>query len=202
MSKPVLALDIDDTLFDHFADIADWYNAKYGTYLTLANNHPRGDSELSAWKVSSIEEAVKRVHAFYETPQFINARPYREALRVLPRLSAIYDVVVVTARDIDILEEFTHKWLGEHLKGHYREVHFTGQYSLSGKTRTKQEVLESVGAEFLIDDSLPNCLEAVRAGAQGLLFGDYPWNSTTELPKGVTRVRDWTEVEAYFDVAA
>ncbi|MFZ1812755.1 MAG: hypothetical protein WAU02_04570 [Candidatus Saccharimonadales bacterium] len=199
MGKPVVALDIDDTLFDHFADIALWYNATFGTKLTLANNHPNKESDLQHWGVSTVEEAVRRVHAFYETPEFIGAQPYQSALRVLPLVSNYYDIVVVTARDIDILEQFTHQWLNEHFAGLYREVHFTGQYNLTGKMRTKQEVLRLIGANYLIDDSLVNCLQAVEMGATGLLFGDYPWNQTERIPDGVIRVQDWDAVEVYFE---
>lgn len=197
MSKPVLALDIDDTLFDHFADIVTWYNAHYGTQLTLANNHPRGEDELRDWCVSTVDQAVKRVHAFYDTPEFRNAQPYRDALRVVPSLALQYDIIIVTARDSDILEDFTHTWLEQHLSGHYKEVHFTGQYNLSGKSRTKKAVLSEINARYLLDDSLPNCLEAVESGAEGLLFGNYPWNETEVLPDGITRLRDWQEVERY-----
>lgn len=199
MTKPVIALDIDDTLFDHFADIVVWYNKQYGTQLTLANNHPRGVKALKEWDVDSVEQAVRRVHAFYETPEFVNARPYRGALKVLPRLAERFTIVIVTARDSDILETFTHQWLHEHLAGYYQEVHFTGQYNLRGKVRTKQEVLHAIGARYLIDDSLSNCLEAVAVGATGLLFGDYPWNSFRDVPETIVRVKDWHAVEAYFD---
>lgn len=199
MSRPVIALDIDDTLFDHFADIVRWYNEVYGTGLTLANNHPRDDEALREWGVGSIEEAVRRVHAFYDTEEFKSARPYQEALRVLPHLAKQHDIVIVTARDSDILEEFTHQWLNEHLEGSYREVHFTGQYNLSGKNRTKKDVLLEIGAAYLIDDSLSNCIEATEAGAVGLLFGDYPWNASSALPRGIVRLKDWREIETYFD---
>lgn len=198
MSKPVIALDIDDTLFDHFADIVIWYNAKYGTQLTLANNHPNGVEALKQWNVSSIEQAVVRVHDFYNTPEFINAQPYQQALHVVPLLAERFHMVVVTARDVEVLEEFTHQWLQEYFSGLYREVHFTGQYNLNGKTRTKREVLAQIGAKYLIDDSLKNCLEAVSIGATGLLFGEYPWNSAEEVPAGIMRVRDWHAVEEYF----
>lgn len=199
MKKPIIAIDIDDTLYEHFGALAQWYNKLYGTQLTLANNHPKGEGELEAWKVDSIEEAVRRVHGFYETVEHKEAVPYDEAVAVMPELAKKFQIVIVTARDT-ILEEFTHQWLKKHFAGLYDEVHFTSFYSLEGKSRSKQEVLEQVGASYLIDDSLPNCQAAIAAGAVAILFGDYPWNATEDVPAGATRCRNWNEIARYFGV--
>lgn len=197
--KPVIALDIDDTLLEHFSALADWYNGIYGTSLTLAHNHPRGEEALAAWKADTIDEAIRRVHNFYDTEAFSGAVPFSEASDIITRLSDRYDVVIVTARDT-LLEAATHSWLEQHFRGLYREVHFTSHYSLVGKSRTKNEVIEAIEASYLIDDSLENCLEATRIGAKSILFGDYPWNKADSLPASVTRCRNWQEVADYFDV--
>lgn len=196
MGKPVIAIDIDDTLFEHFIELAAWHNARYGTELGLADNHPKGSEALLRWKAETIEEAVRRVHGFYDTVEFREATPHKEALSVIERMAGKYDIAFVTARDIEVLESFTHEWLERHLKGLYREVHFTAQYSLSGQSRTKLEVCREIGASILIDDSLENCIDMVNDGRIGLLFGDYPWNSSYDgRLHNLIRVQDWSAVE-------
>ncbi len=199
MKKATIAIDVDDTLFDHFGDLIAWYNKKYDTAIELRHNHPKSKSELDRWKADSIEQAVKRVHEFYETAQYREAEPYGGALEVLPRLAKMFDLAVVTARDVDVLEEFTHEWLGRHFEGLFSSVHFTAQYSLSGKSRTKLDVCRQLDAAILIDDSLENCLQMVDDGRSAFLFGTYPWNEVLELPKNVVRVQDWYEVERYLN---
>jgi hypothetical protein len=39
-----------------------------------------------------------------------------------------------------------------------------------------------------------------EAGVDGLLFGNYPWNQSKELPSNVRRVANWAEVKEYFNV--
>lgn len=201
MKKSTIAIDIDDTLFDHFKDLTTWYNKKYSTAIELADNHPKSDAELERWKADSIEQAVRRVHEFYDTRQYREAEPYSGALEVLPRIATMFKLVVVTARDMDVLEEFTQEWLKRHFNGLFSSVHFTAQYSLSGKSRTKLDVCRELGATLLIDDSLENCLQMVNDDRKALLFGTYPWNEVLELPSGVMRVRDWYEIERYLNAA-
>ncbi len=65
--------------------------------------------------------------------------------------------------------------------------------------RTKTEILQSIGADFLIDDQLKHCISAADAGIGAVLFGAYPWNRVDTLPRGVTRCSDWSAVLEYFD---
>ncbi len=197
--KSTIGIDIDDTIFDHFLALADWYNARYETQLTLANNHPEGEAALGAWNATSIEQAVRRVHDFYTTVEFLDATPYDHALEVIPKLAQQYRLVFITARDSDVLEHATRNWLGAHFAGLYDDVYFTGQYSLTGKRRTKLSVCIEQDVRYLIDDNMKNCLEVASSGRQALLYGTYPWNETElELPERVVRVKNWLEVETYF----
>lgn len=60
---------------------------------------------------------------------------------------------------------------------------------------------KQVSAVALIDDSLGHVSECAGIGMQGVLFGDYSWNSHSEqLPDRVTRCADWNEVAEFFSV--
>jgi len=197
-NKPIIAVDIDEVLTPHFDELIKWYNRKYGTKLTLAHNHP---SDPKPWGTDKFEEAVKRVHGFYETPEFLDSPPYEEAITALRKLSNRFEIVVITARD-SIIERVTRDWLDKHFKDLVREAHFTARFSLEGKNRTKALVCLEIGAGYLIDDAPDNALEAAAQGVNVLLFGDYPWNDLKEMPEGITKVKDWQEVLEYFDAAA
>lgn len=194
MARQKIAIDVDDTLFDHFADLAKCYSQQFDTVLTLADNHPKTEESLKAWNAASVEEAVCRVHRFYDTKEFKEAVPYDHALNAIPALSQSYDLVFITARDMEVLEKFTNEWLSKHFGGHYQAVHFTAQYSLSGKSRSKLEVCESEGVSYLVDDSLENCVEVAKNGIRALLYGEYPWNLVDPLPDNITRVANWDDV--------
>lgn len=197
MAKPVIAVDMDDVLLPHFQDLADWYNKTFGTTLTLADNHPKG-TDVSKWGTKSVPEAVRRVHGFYDTPEFLQAQPYAEAKTVLRALSERYRLVIITARDT-IIEKVTRDWLEQHFADFFEAIHFTAQYSLEGKNRSKAVVCHEIQAEYLIDDDIKNLLDAREVGVKGVLFADYPWSKTDELPEGITRCLDWPAVLTYFE---
>jgi 5'(3')-deoxyribonucleotidase len=194
MAKPIIAVDIDDVLVPHFQDLIDWYNKKYGTHLTLAHNQ-KGDPK--PWGVKTVEEAIKRVQGFFETPEFANPAPFKEAVAALKKLSQRYTLVVVTARDT-LTEKITRDWLDKHFAKIFKEAHFTARYNLEGKARSKADVCQAVGAKYLIDDTPRNIIEAAEAGINCLLFGDYPWSKSMSLPANVIEVRNWDEVLEYF----
>ncbi len=195
MKRTTIAVDIDEVLLAHFQDLINWYNTTYGTRLRLEHNHP---TALEPWGTKTIEEAVRRVHGFYDTPTYLLATPFDEAVEAVSRLRREHDLVVITARDL-LVEDFTREWLRDHFQGAFKEVHFTAQYSLEGNQRSKADVAREVKATHLIDDDISHAESASRAGIQVLLYGDYPWNRRDVLPEGVTRVRDWQAVMDYFN---
>jgi len=197
MSKPIIAVDVDDTLVPHFQDLIDWYNHRHGTNLDLLDYHSEAE-HIENWGTTSFEEAVRRVHQFYETPEFLNAKPHEQAVEVLQALSTRFDLVVVTARDT-VIEKATQQLLQEHFSDLFGQVHFTAMYSLEGKARTKAEVCVEIGAKYLIDDALTHCRAVAAVGVEAVLYGDYPWSEASELPPGVTRCLDWPAVQEYFD---
>lgn len=194
MTRKVVAIDIDDTLLEHFRVLMDWYNSRYGTHLTLTDYH---SDDVSAWGVRRGEDAIRRVHQFFDSPEHIAAEPFPDAQRALAEIARNHDLVIVTARDT-IQEEFTHTWLERHFSGLYREVHFTATYSLEGKSRSKLDVCQKIGVDYIIDDKLDTCMEMHQAGITAILFGNYPWNQTNLLPEGMMRCGNWDEVRKYF----
>lgn len=195
MDRRIIAVDIDEVLLPHFQDLMTWYNATYGTSLTLADN---GSDDLAKWGTETDEQAIRQVQVFFQDKAFLEAQPFAEAKRALLRLQREHELVVVTARDT-IIETVTRDWLQEHFAEVFRDIHFTARYSLEGKRRTKTDVLREIGAAYLIDDSPDNILPAVDAGLTGILFGDYPWSRAETMPAGVIRCKDWRAVEDYFD---
>ena len=107
-------------------------------------------------------------------------------------------MVIVTSRR-KFAEELTLNWLKQHFDYPFEQIVFADfwddfQKSKDGHLRHKGELFTQVGADFVIDDQLKHCVAAAEQGVQAILFGDYPWNETDELPNGVIRYKDWAEV--------
>jgi uncharacterized HAD superfamily protein len=83
--------------------------------------------------------------------------------------------------------------LTEFFPGIFTSIEYTSTYA--GRSRSKGDVCEQIGADLLIEDHLGHAKEVAERGIEVLLFGSYPWNQAKKLPKSIRRVRDWAEVE-------
>jgi len=194
--KKIIAIDIDEVLMPHFQDLIDYYNRLYGTSLTLEDNHPK---DSSRWGTPSMKVAIRRVEKFFDTNEFKNSTPFEDSKKAIKILSDNFTLVVITARD-EIIKQTTKNWLEKHFPEFFKEVHFTSMYNLEGKARTKGEVAKSIKADYLVDDNFDHIIAAYKHGVKGLLFGNYPWSSNVQLPKGVIRANDWNDVLDYFNL--
>ena len=120
--------------------------------------------------------------------------PFEDAVEALHKIHQKYELHIITAR-ADFLADATKRMLAQYFPNIFSTVEFTNHY---GKTaRTKAQVCQELGAELLIEDSLHHAQTVAACGVTVLLFGDYPWNQTANLPKNVVRVRNWREVIKY-----
>jgi uncharacterized HAD superfamily protein len=128
----------------------------------------------------------------------VQIAPIKGAQEALHRLSKQYDVIVMTSRDISNFPK-TNEWITHHFPEIFKDVHLLGNIQDSAEFRSKAEVCRELGVYCLIDDHLSHVLEANAVGITTVLFGDYPWNQAEDLPKNVTRVKNWQEVLEYFE---
>lgn len=197
MKKQVIAVDLDDVLAAGAQGFIDFTNKRWGTNLTVNDFSERwGD----IWGVE-LEEEIERAEVVYEARVIREFNALYKAKPVLTRLAGEYKLVIMTSR-VQRMQQDTFDWLDKHYEGIFEEIHFSGFYDKITKhshNYTKAELCREIGADYLIDDQLKHCFGAAEAGIKTLLFGDYKWNQAAKLPAGVVRVKDWTEVEEYFN---
>lgn len=184
-----IAIDVDEVLADQLSSIIAFHNAKYGTALRREDF-----ATYKFWEVwgGTREEAIQKTRAFHQGPRAAHIAPIAGAQGAIQELSRQHELVVVTARWNDIAAE-TQQWIEEHFPQAFSQFHFANHYALDGSPeRTKLEICQEVGADLLIDDSLPNVTDMAHIGKRGILL-DYPWNHSDELPQGVSRVHSWSE---------
>jgi 5'(3')-deoxyribonucleotidase len=203
MKKQIIAVDIDDVMAAGAAGFIKYSNETWGHTLTVEDFD---ENFAVAWGVS-IEEAMRRVTQYLESGAHGRFDPLVEALPVLKRLAAKYELIIVTSRRLIIKPE-TDAWIAKHFPNIFSKIVYAGIYDNSNKDdvhhrlkHTKADVLKDLGADYLIDDQPKHCLGAAEAGVTCLLFGDYKWNrDITDLPKNVVRTKTWKQVEEYFNV--
>ena len=200
MTKPIIAVDIDDVLAAAAAGWVAYSNKQWGTSLKVEDYD---EDWAKMWRVD-FETAKQRAHHIHATKGIVSSfAPDATALVALQTLSESYELVIATSR-ITTHKAETEAWLDEHFKGVFSGLHLSNIYKAGNIAKdavhgTKAELVDSIGAAYLIDDQLKHCLAVAERGRQAILFGDYGWNRTDALPVGVTRCADWAAIVEYFD---
>lgn len=195
-TNPIIAIDIDDVLADHAKPFVEFSNKRWGTNLTV-NDYDEHWAKM--WQVDR-EEGGRRA-AEFRSSKIISKYDHTEsAFEVLQKLSGRFSLVVLTSRRLE-MEKETRAWITRHYPNIFTEIHFSGIWEVGDSEahlRTKAEVCKSLGVSYLIDDQLKHCLGASECGVVSLLFGNYTWNQSDNLPKNVIRVKNWEEIQTYF----
>lgn len=190
-AKPVLAVDVDEVLYPFMKLFIEHYNQSYGTDRTLEQFNSYVIEEN--FPMSS-DEKLERISSFVANGGFRNGLPLSKSKAAIEELAKSYDLVVVTSRWKD-WEQDTFDWLDRHYPKTFNNVHFANSITWSrGDKHDKASICKELGAVAFIDDSVDNVEKVAETGIKSLLFGDYPWNRTDQLPENVRRVSNWDEV--------
>jgi uncharacterized HAD superfamily protein len=193
--KQTIAVDIDDVLAVNARSFIDFSNKQWGTHLSVDDYDERWGV---MWQIDE-DEVNSRSEEWHASGQIGRNEHFTEAPAVLRQLAKNYRLVIVTSRR-SIIKDETLKWVDTYFGDIFEEIRFAGFFDNGfGHHFTKAEIVQELGASYLIDDQLKHCVAAAEAGINSLLFGDYKWNQTTEsLPEKVARVSDWQAVAKYF----
>ncbi len=197
MSKQIIAIDVDDVLAATTIGWVTFSNERWGYNLTVDDYD---EHWAKMWGVDH-ETATKRADEMYRSGVVENVQHDPVAVDVLRELAKRYELAIATSRNT-FLRKATEDWIGSNFKGLFGSIHMAGIYDdhpEDAPTRTKGDLILSIGADYLVDDQPKHCLAVAGHGKQAILFGDYAWNRDVELVPGVTRCRDWKAVGAYFD---
>lgn len=197
-SRSTIAIDIDDVLADNAKGFVEFSNQRWGTTLTVDDYD---EHWAKIWQVDSAETSF-RADIFHDAGVIANYNHNDEALPILKRLSQDFNLIIITARRLQMKDD-TIAWINRHYPNIFDEatIHFAGIWDAVDEQsafRTKGELSNSLGADYLIDDQLKHCQAVAELNAKALLFGDYGWNQADILPTSVKRVKDWSAVEEYF----
>ncbi len=197
MSKPIIAIDIDDVLADYSAEFVLMSNKLWGTELTVEDYT---EDWMQLWGVD-VDEVVARGKALFEDRMHERLKHKDDATPVLEELSKRYELTILTARTTQS-KAATLEWFTRHYPMiSHDNITFAGLWDNPDKDtakRTKGDLAKNLGVEYIIDDQLKHCIAAAEHGISALLFGEYTWNQADDLPEGVTRVANWRAVEEYF----
>lgn len=188
MSEIVVAIDADDVLYETAPASVAFFNDRYGNALTLDDMFKTPTVEK--YGTDDMRIIMARVTEFTlamadELPVIDGARQGVQGL-----LNIGCQLHLVTGRS-RATREMTECAIERDFPGCFASMEFTDSLNPEEK-RTKQQVCEQLGARAIVDDLI---IPSLPVSTTGIVFGDYPWNQGSELPKGDVRCVDWTAVE-------
>ncbi len=200
MSKPIIAVDIDDVLAAEAEFIIGYSNKTWGYDLDLEDY----TEDWSFWGISSMDKEFElRADELHQPGIQGGYRVIEDAVKVIKKLKVTYDLIIVTSRRIRSEAE-TLQWIEKHFGDVFDRIVFTGFWDNvddpERHLRSKGGLLADHGVDYLIDDQPKHCLSAAEYGVKAVLFGGYAQNRGTTIPSGVTRCKNWQEVAEYFGV--
>lgn len=187
MTKEVATVDLDDLVIPSAPAIVNFYNAAYGTDVSLENFYSHDPTD---WGVDHPDVAILRVYDFYGTDEYAALEPTPEAIRTLTLLADFFALHISTGRP-DFLRPLTEAVLDRHLPGVFEDVHFTNYASPSGgPVSVRKSVLaQRLNARWHADDHVSHAVDVAGIGITSYLVGNYPWSQVREgMPGNVVQL--------------
>lgn len=198
MTKPIVALDIDDVLADFTESLRLRVNELTGADFTVDDYRMQADywgyyervwATHPATQAQTIGPFIAEISADHRRVPLLAGAEFG-----LSELAKRFKLVFITARP-EVMHDSTRQWLRHHFADVPAEVHFTNHTRTDEVTISKGEICERLGASYLIDDNVEHCVSAREHGITPILFGEYGWQHS--IPEGLTRCKDWPMVVEY-----
>jgi 5'(3')-deoxyribonucleotidase len=200
MPRPLIAIDIDDTLADSTESLRIIANQRTGSNLPPDAYKVKGEY----W---GYYERVWAEHGIDTKYSFAQHKAEMEkdhsdllvvegAVDAVKRLSQTYQIVLITARDRS-WEAATRRWLEARFSDTQYELHFI-EHHHDDTGLTKGQLCKQLGVELLIDDHDAHCVSALNEGVGAIRFGTYGWHGDDDLQYPCFKT--WAEVLEYLRV--
>ncbi len=195
MSKPIIAIDIDDVLAQGTEYLIESVNRRHNLTLTKDDYHAVGGEFWGyyerVWQAHGVGELVRYGDVAEEMATDQSEVPLLPGAQfAVHELAKRFKVIFITARP-PAWEQATRRWFRQHLGDEDIELYFAGNH-YDDTAQSKGQLAVTLGAELLIDDNISNCQSALDEGVRTILFGEYGWH--TSVPSEMVRCKDWPAV--------
>ena len=204
LSKPIIAIDIDDVLASSAKAFVEFSNERWGTNLVV-DDYDENWARMWGLDNGDVENlkliSERSIDALsYGVPRMENIA---DAYDVLKKLGQHFTLIVVTSRRSELKAE-TLAWIQERYEGIFKEdkIFFTGFYDTINSAswnKSKGDILRELDVSYLVDDQVKHCNGAAEHGIKALQFGSIGPQALQPVHESVVRVKNWNEVAEFFD---
>ncbi|MDB5164372.1 MAG: hypothetical protein JWS12_990 [Candidatus Saccharibacteria bacterium] len=194
MGRETIGIDVDEVLYPFLSGFINHHNGQYGTDHKF---HEFKSYHFEQALGIEVPEVVRRVYEYTELDD-LHIEPIEESQAAIRSLAQKFDLAIITSRH-EKYKERTLRYLTHYYGPAFAGLHTVGYEKIMKNPVTKASVCRAIGARAMIDDTLGHVVECAAQGIEGVLFGDYPWNSG-EVPAGIVRCLSWPQVLKHFNV--
>lgn len=204
MSRPRIAIDIDEVLAHTTDSVRLFVNQKYGVGLTPEHYLIPGEYVgyyQHVWQTNGLP--YETIHSEYVTAMLTNDVPTIQAVpgaaAGVELLAQSFDLYPVSSRWVN-LQDITTQWLADTIPALQNAPILLGSTTKNDLHKTKGQICRENGYSYLIEDNPQYCQDAIDQGVTAILFGEYGWQET--IPPGAVRCKTWSDVIDYFKAVA
>jgi len=182
-NKIKIGIDLDDTIVSFYKEFINFCKERYEVELdALALSKDFFNSFGS-------KEKTKRVlKEFVDEGKHYESNVFKDFKKVFNDLERKFQIYFITSRSYD-LRGRTKKFLEAELGRENLNINYIHDYP----EKTKSFFCKKEGINILIDDHIPNIIEASSKGIKVFVF-DQPWNRDIKEGENIIRVKNWEEV--------
>lgn len=184
-TKPVIAVDGDDVLWQTMPNLIRFHNELYRTTHRIEDVIEYDVNTL--WECD-LAEMHRRIEGFYAS-RYNQPGPLPHAVESVAKLAERYNVHLVTARQ-GRYADITHQSLmpfGNAIK----DTHFLGKAG-GGMLESKAARCRRINALFHVEDAMHHATAVAEVTA--VLLMDTSWNRAAPLQPNIIRVFGWKDV--------
>ncbi len=192
----VIAVDIDNVLFDFIGSFVDYSNAHEGYSI---DKKEIKSNVLWPYFNTTREGHWDIFYKYYRTTYHKDAEPISGALEALTALSKSHEIIAITGRPQTVSKE-TEEWLEAKLPGLIGKVIYTNTNLPEDhpERRTKSVCCLDHKADILIDDDHFFANECAEQGITTIYFKT-PYNENDKKHGSLLIAEDWEHVVAIIE---
>lgn len=188
----LIGIDRDDTLSRFKEYFLNFYNKKYKTKYNL--NDVFTDDPREFFNLSSLGVLREYLHFYFSTKRLVDIPPVEGSVEGINKIKKKGHELVIVSATPKLFEPFgggVKRWANRYFGNAFSNIYLMPMFTLDSKNERKYEILQKLGIEVIIEDSLKTASICADRGMRALLL-NYPWNKGEA--KSVERVYSWKEI--------
>lgn len=190
--KLKIGIDLDDVVFEFVNLLIENYEKEFGKKLLFEDFFSYAFAEV--WHLN-LEETISFIEQILKKEIVEDMKLCEFSKENILKLSKKNKIYFITSR---IFREGTLESLNKHFSDLDFELVFSSNPYANTEGKTKGDLCEELGIDFMIEDCPKHSLICAQKGIKTILL-EKPWNKNCENHENLIKLKNWREVLGVID---